>query len=379
MQQRPAAVRGHIAGQFGLTGTANLTVNVSDTTMGSITVNTLAINPATVGVATNPYPWTGAYFQNVPVPVTAVPKPGYRFVSWTDSGSTNTNLVTTLAADSTSGYDGWGNGSNRGFGFQPWSFVETESWDDGFFVGNSGRAIHGVSPDGRSFGIFAHSGGSASATRVFSGGNLGTNQTFSATVSHGSFNGQKGVSLGAAGVNRISFYSGTGSGQSRYYFRHQGTTAIITNRFSADTNSTFEFSVTHLGTNVHRVTIARGETTFTTNVTLSGALDRATFYNTNSAGSDDVHNLYFNNDRSTGRVSYGQFDGGSDPHGQFRSRAGQCVEHHAAGLDGRIRRLSDCCACGQLPRRYGPELHWDSHADHYRSWRISWHLHSRGC
>ena len=295
MQARPAAVRGHIAGKFGLAGTAALTVDIADTNQGSVTVNSVSINSSTPGIGTNVYPWTGTYFRGVPITVTAVPKPGYRFSSWSDSESTNTNALNFVASDSTASYGNWNQGSTGGFGFQPWSLAETGSANDGFFVGGSSRAIHALSPDGRSFGIFAHGGGSASATRIFSGGVLGTNHTFSAIVSPGSFSGQKGIALGAAGVNRVSFYSGTGSGQSRYYFRNQGSTSIITNTFSADTNSTFNFSVTHLGSNIHRVTIVRGATAFVTNVTLSGALDRAVFYNTNSGGSDDVHNLYFNN------------------------------------------------------------------------------------
>lgn len=295
LQARPAAVRGHIAGKFGLAGTANLTVDVGDTNQGTVTVNTINIDPSTVGVSSNPYPWTGTYFQGVPVTITAVPKPGYRFVSWTDSGATNTNTSTTVAADSTASYAGWDDNSNGGYGFQPWSFTQTESWDDGFFIGNSERAIHASSPDGRSFGIFAHSGGSASATRVFSGGSLGTNQTFSVTVSHGSFNGSKGVALGQAGTNRVNFYANSSQGNPRMYLRVNSTLNRLDTVFSPDTNSTFNFTVTHLGSNLHRFVITRGSTTYATNVTLLGGLDRAVFFNNNGLNSDDVHNFYLNN------------------------------------------------------------------------------------
>ena len=30
----------------------------------------------------NPNKWTGTYFKGVPIEVTALPKPGYKFVAW---------------------------------------------------------------------------------------------------------------------------------------------------------------------------------------------------------------------------------------------------------------------------------------------------------
>ena len=320
LQVRTDAVRGHIVGTFGLPGTANLTVNVTDTNRGAVTVNSIAINPATAGIGENPYPWTGTYFQNVPVTVTAVPKPGYRFVSWTDSaadagdgvvsvtpdplvagqsvtvrynpagrplqgagqvylhyavnswdnrvvprpamsnvdgqwqytftlpgnaevlrmvftatpegndngpwdsnGGSDWNIAVTtglqtVAFDSTQSYSGWANGGQGGTGFQPWVLSDTASADDGFFIGSSDRAIHGSSPDGRSFGIFAHSGGSASATRVFSGGVLTNDQTFSVLVSPGGFSGSKGVLFGQDGTNRFGFLASNFNGNPRYRF-----------------------------------------------------------------------------------------------------------------------------------------------------------------
>ncbi|MGA1266826.1 MAG: CotH kinase family protein [Phycisphaerales bacterium] len=86
-QQRPAAVRGHIASKFGLAGTAELTVDVSDPAAGSITVNSVEIDPLVTGVPEDPWPWTGTYFRGVPVTVTASPRPGHRFVRWEDSAT----------------------------------------------------------------------------------------------------------------------------------------------------------------------------------------------------------------------------------------------------------------------------------------------------
>ena len=302
MQQRPAAVRGHIAGRFGLSGTADLTVGVSDTNRGTITVNTIDLDPSTAGVATNPYPWTGRYFQGVPVTVTAKPKPGYRFVSWIDSGVTNTNAVVNVAADSTANYGSvWTNSPpNGGSGFAPWSFADTASFDDGFFIGSSGRAIHATSPDGRSFGVYGHSGGSASVTRPFAAGALPTNHTFSVTLSPGGFSGTKGVAVAAAGTNLFSFFAANFSGNPRYYVRN-GTNAParVDPVFAPNANATFNFSATRLSNNTHRIVISSGTNTFVTNATLGAVIDRAVFFHTNSAGSSDTNNLYFNQPRIT--------------------------------------------------------------------------------
>lgn len=296
IQQRPAAVRGHIAGRFGLPGTAQLTVNVSGVGEGTVRVNTLHLGPGTEGVASQPYPWTGTYFRGVPVTLSAQAGPGYRFVSWTDSAATNTNGVTVLASDSTANYGAvWTNNPpNGGTGFNPWILVDTPSFDDGFFIGTSGRPIHGFSPDGRSFGIYGHSGGSASATRPFADGVLPTNRTFTVKLSPGGFSGTKGLLFGQAGTNRFGFTAGSTNGNPGYWFSRNGVETAITGSFSPDANSTFDVSVTHLGSNLHRMTIVRGAATFTTNFTATGAIDRAVFFHTNSAGSSDTNNLYFN-------------------------------------------------------------------------------------
>ena len=63
-----------------LPGTATLTVQ-TDSEMGYIQVNSIAITADTPGVA-DPGNWSGIYFKGVPILVTAVPKPGYRFSGW---------------------------------------------------------------------------------------------------------------------------------------------------------------------------------------------------------------------------------------------------------------------------------------------------------
>src|SRR5206468_3575629 len=48
------------------------------------------------------HPWSGRYFPNVPITVTALPAPGYKFVQWQGADtSTNRTITLTLAANAT--------------------------------------------------------------------------------------------------------------------------------------------------------------------------------------------------------------------------------------------------------------------------------------
>ena len=82
-EQRPAYVRQHVVDQFSLAGTAEITLAIGSEG-GRIKLNSLVIDGDMVGHPDpeNPYPWTGTYFQGVPVRVTALPDSGYRFVGW---------------------------------------------------------------------------------------------------------------------------------------------------------------------------------------------------------------------------------------------------------------------------------------------------------
>lgn len=83
---RPEHVRQHVVARFGLGGTYQLTVDTPNPSRGSVKVNGLLINGDLPGVANSsaPYPWSGVYFQGIPVRVEAVAKPGYRFAGWID-------------------------------------------------------------------------------------------------------------------------------------------------------------------------------------------------------------------------------------------------------------------------------------------------------
>ncbi|MFC6877364.1 CotH kinase family protein [Flavobacterium myungsuense] len=96
--QRPAAQRDHIRSKFGIASNINATLNVSNPSHGYIKMNTIEIQLGTDGITSNPYPWSGVYFSNIPIKLKAIANPGYVFSKWTGaSDSTNPEITVTSA------------------------------------------------------------------------------------------------------------------------------------------------------------------------------------------------------------------------------------------------------------------------------------------
>ncbi|MBN1894035.1 CotH kinase family protein, partial [bacterium] len=71
---RSDALREHLAGEFGLSGTARVELRISPADAGSIKINS---------VIPDSYPWSGIYFRGLPISLNALPAPGLRFSGWT--------------------------------------------------------------------------------------------------------------------------------------------------------------------------------------------------------------------------------------------------------------------------------------------------------
>ncbi len=97
---RAAFQREHIRSQFGIGSNIDATLNVSNDAHGYIKMNTIGIKPGTPGISANPYPWTGVYFSNIPVTLTAIAKPGYVFSNWTGASSSTAATITITSAAS---------------------------------------------------------------------------------------------------------------------------------------------------------------------------------------------------------------------------------------------------------------------------------------
>lgn len=84
---RPTYVWQHLRDHFSLSEPLALSIESLDTAAGSVKVNTVMVEDEN---------WTGSYFAEVPVTVTAIPKAGYRFARWSGA-STATNSTLTLS------------------------------------------------------------------------------------------------------------------------------------------------------------------------------------------------------------------------------------------------------------------------------------------
>jgi uncharacterized repeat protein (TIGR02543 family) len=90
---RPSIQRNHIRSFFGISNTLNVTLNVNDVEGGYIHINTIDVIPETPGVNENPYPWIGIYFNNIPIQIEAIAKPGYVFSHWEGAATGNNPLL----------------------------------------------------------------------------------------------------------------------------------------------------------------------------------------------------------------------------------------------------------------------------------------------
>jgi hypothetical protein len=91
---RPGIQRDQIKNFFNISATVDITVNVSGTDAGIVKMNTVTIEPSTPGVPENPYPWTGIYFNGIPVTLEAIAEPGFVFSHWSGDVSGTDPLIT---------------------------------------------------------------------------------------------------------------------------------------------------------------------------------------------------------------------------------------------------------------------------------------------
>ena len=98
--EHPMVQRNSIRSFFNIANNVNIVLNVSDTSAGIIKINTIDVSNVTPGIAENPYPWTGIYFKNIPITLTAKAKQGYIFSHWSgDISGTNPEITFTPDGD----------------------------------------------------------------------------------------------------------------------------------------------------------------------------------------------------------------------------------------------------------------------------------------
>ena len=90
-------MRQYIQENYDLSGTAQLTLK-TDTQRGFIRINSIDITSNTPGVV-DPNNWSGIYFKGIPIKLTAVPLPGYKFTEWKEIGSSDPEVTLELDED----------------------------------------------------------------------------------------------------------------------------------------------------------------------------------------------------------------------------------------------------------------------------------------
>lgn len=86
--KRPAYAAAHLAEEFELTGTLEtVSIVCSQPHMGTVTVNTSNIDLSAGS-------WSGNYFTDYPITITAQPKDGYEFVGWKGAANGSEHSVT---------------------------------------------------------------------------------------------------------------------------------------------------------------------------------------------------------------------------------------------------------------------------------------------
>ena len=87
--------------KWALPDSSYITADVNNVDMGYVQVNSLLLNENIPGVSSTVYPWTGNYMNTIPLPLTAIAKPGYRFVEWQNTGVIEESISWTPNGDST--------------------------------------------------------------------------------------------------------------------------------------------------------------------------------------------------------------------------------------------------------------------------------------
>jgi hypothetical protein len=75
-EDRREHARNHIVSEFNLNGQVDVDLDVMPAGAGKIRIST---------IVPDSLPWTGVYFDGVPVKITALPNPGYKFTYWTSN------------------------------------------------------------------------------------------------------------------------------------------------------------------------------------------------------------------------------------------------------------------------------------------------------
>ncbi len=97
LNNRPASIITQLTNKFNLnSGTANLTLSINQSSFGSVLLNSLELGNNESSI---PTPFTGEYFQDIPVTIKAIPNPGYIFSGWNGIDAESDSIIVNLTSD----------------------------------------------------------------------------------------------------------------------------------------------------------------------------------------------------------------------------------------------------------------------------------------
>ena len=105
LNTRPDLIKTDLLAYFGVSGFYDLNIINQNISRGAVKVNELLIKSGTDGIPTNPNNWTGQYFNDVPVNITAKPNPGFRFLYWIHNGNQILDSVITVNSQINQSYE----------------------------------------------------------------------------------------------------------------------------------------------------------------------------------------------------------------------------------------------------------------------------------
>lgn len=180
-----------------------------------------------------------------------------------------------IASDNASNYGGtWGNGTNGGSGFLPWSITNNNGGGNfaGSFTGNSTAGAGNINTSGVSFGLFANPAAAAiNATRAFSV-SLASGNIFTFQLALNFDNGNKGFDFfagsqgtvfnfnvgGGASVSSANATLNPGSGQA---YDYGGNNAVFNVTLSMTSSTQFSYNISRTSSQGNQGTLFSGNVT----------------------------------------------------------------------------------------------------------------------
>ena len=87
LERRPDRMFSHLRSFFRFSGTGEITIENTTPERGSVRLNSIKIER---------FPWTGTYFEEVPLQATPLPAPGYRFAGWSGTEITQSPTLSVV-------------------------------------------------------------------------------------------------------------------------------------------------------------------------------------------------------------------------------------------------------------------------------------------